>query len=74
VMHTLKADSDLGREGSQAPWSGSNGGSCIQVKQLSGQRVVVSQSTDPDGPAVISSAVAEFTNGVKAGIADFLLV
>lgn len=35
------------------PWSGSNGGACVEAAKLPGGRVAVRQSTDPDGPALI---------------------
>ncbi|MET7440755.1 DUF397 domain-containing protein [Streptomyces sp. NPDC004082] len=66
---------DLGTEGWSKPWSGTNGGSCVEAKPLSGGRVALRQSTDPEGPALIYSRdeMAAFLAGVKSGQADFLI-
>ncbi|RKN35058.1 DUF397 domain-containing protein [Streptomyces hoynatensis] len=66
----------LGQEGWRKPWSGGNGGSCVEVMRLRDGRVALRQSTDPDGPALICSSLEmiRFIEGVKAGAADFLLV
>ncbi|SFK81761.1 DUF397 domain-containing protein [Streptomyces pini] len=66
----------LGSEGWRKPWSGGNGGSCVEAMRLADGRVALRQSTDPDGPALIYAhhAMAGFIRGVKAGEADFLLV
>jgi hypothetical protein len=66
---------DLGCEGWVKPWSGSNGGDCLEAKKLPGGRVALRQSTDPDGPALIlePSEIRAFINGAKAGMADSLL-
>jgi hypothetical protein len=66
----------LGTEGWRKPWSGGNGGSCVEALRLRDGRVALRQSTDPDGPALIWSpqAIATFIRGVKSGQADFLLV
>ncbi|MCG3041442.1 DUF397 domain-containing protein [Streptomyces sp. S1A] len=65
----------LGSEGWHKPWSGGNGGSCVEAMRLADGRVALRQSTDPDGPALIYArhAMAGFIRGVKAGQADFLL-
>ncbi|MFH0241404.1 DUF397 domain-containing protein [Streptomyces sp. HK10] len=65
----------LGSEGWHKPWSGGNGGSCVEAMQLADGRVALRQSTDPDGPALIYArhAMAGFIQSVKAGEADFLL-
>lgn len=65
---------DLGSEGWAKPWS-DNGGSCLEVKKLSGGRVALRQSTDPDGPALIlePGEICAFVDGAKAGLADDLL-
>jgi len=57
------------------PWSGSNGGACLEAAKLSGGRVAVRQSTDPRGPALIFEPheIRAFIEGAKAGKADFLL-
>ncbi|MFF1676100.1 DUF397 domain-containing protein [Streptomyces sp. NPDC058256] len=75
MKHAVDAEKDLGMEGWRKPWSGSNGGNCVEVKILDGGRVALRQSINPDGPALIfpSTSIAEFINGIKAGVADFLL-
>jgi hypothetical protein len=57
------------------PWSGSNGGACLETATLPGGRVAVRQSTDPAGPALIfePGEIRAFIEGAKAGLADFLL-
>ncbi|MEU0808349.1 DUF397 domain-containing protein [Streptomyces sp. NPDC005970] len=66
---------DLGTEGWEKPWSGTNGGTCIEAKKLPDGRVALRQSTDPTGPALIYSRaeVASFLEAAKAGRADFLI-
>lgn len=66
---------DLGDEGWVRPWSGSNGGDCLEAKKLSGGRVALRQSTDPGGPALIllPNEIRAFVTGAKAGLADDLL-
>ncbi|BBC29228.1 putative toxin-antitoxin system, toxin component [Streptomyces graminofaciens] len=66
---------DLGPEGWHKPWSGTNGGSCVEVKRLPDGSVAFRQSTDPDGPALIYSReeMTAFLEGAKAGQADFLI-
>jgi hypothetical protein len=75
MKHVERAASELGAEKWHAPWSGSNGGNCVEVKKLEGDRVALRQSTDPDGPALICPSVefAAFIDGAKSGLADFLL-
>ncbi|MCQ4082427.1 DUF397 domain-containing protein [Streptomyces sp. RB6PN25] len=65
----------LGAEGWHKPWSGGNGGSCVEVMKLGDGRVALRQSTDPEGPALIYSnhEMASFIQGAKDGQADFLL-
>ncbi|WP_236047984.1 DUF397 domain-containing protein [Streptacidiphilus fuscans] len=65
---------DLGDEGWECPWSGPNGGQCVEVKRLPDGRVAVRQSTDPSGPALIYTAeeIGAFVRGAKAGLADHL--
>ncbi|MFI0774372.1 DUF397 domain-containing protein [Streptomyces sp. NPDC021212] len=67
---------DLGSEGWHKPWSGGNGGSCVEAMRLKDGRVALRQSTDPDGPALIytSLEMKSFIQGAKAGEADFLLL
>ncbi|GAA3860537.1 DUF397 domain-containing protein [Streptomyces sp. NPDC003631] len=66
--------SDLGEQGWECPWSGPNGGQCVEAKQLADGRVAVRQSTDPAGPALIYTPqeIAAFVAGVKKGLADHL--
>ncbi|NJP44300.1 DUF397 domain-containing protein [Actinacidiphila epipremni] len=66
---------ELGADGWRKPWSGGNGGSCVEAKKLNDGRVAIRQSTDPDGPALIYSnhEITTFILGAKAGEADFLL-
>ncbi|MFD6425772.1 MULTISPECIES: DUF397 domain-containing protein [unclassified Streptomyces] len=65
----------LGLEGWAKPWSGGNGGNCVETLKLADGRVAVRQSADPDGPALIYSTgeMAAFIQGAKTGQADFLL-
>lgn len=57
------------------PWSGSNGGACVEAAKLPGGRVAVRQSTDPEGPALIfePAEIRAFIEGTREGLADFLL-
>ena len=70
-----RAATELGEAQWQKPWSGSNGGQCVEVKRLPDGRVAMRQSTEPDGPALIytSEEMGAFVAGAKAGQADFLL-
>jgi hypothetical protein len=65
---------ELGELGWEKPWSGPNGGQCVEAKQLTDGRVALRQSTDPGGPALIytSEEISAFVRGVKAGLADHL--
>ncbi|WP_326772597.1 DUF397 domain-containing protein [Streptomyces sp. NBC_01445] len=65
---------NLGEHGWERPWSGPNGGQCVEAKQLADGRVAVRQSTDPAGPALIYTPeeIAAFVRGVKEGLADHL--
>ncbi|MFJ1899297.1 MULTISPECIES: DUF397 domain-containing protein [unclassified Streptomyces] len=65
---------DLGEQGWERPWSGPNGGQCVETKKLADGRVAVRQSTDPAGPALIYAPeeIAAFVRGVKEGLADHL--
>jgi hypothetical protein len=65
----------LGTDGWLKPWSGPNGGDCLEAKKLPGGLVALRQSTDPDGPALIlqPNEIAAFVNGAKNGRADELL-
>ncbi|MFE5859734.1 DUF397 domain-containing protein [Streptomyces virginiae] len=75
MSHVLNAASDLGAEQWLKPWSGTNGGNCVEAKKLGDGRVALRQSTDPDGPALIYTAaeITAFISGAKDGAADFLL-
>jgi hypothetical protein len=66
--------SDLGEQGWECPWSGPNGGQCVEAKQLADGRVALRQSTDPTGPALICAPeeIAAFVHGIKKGLADHL--
>jgi hypothetical protein len=66
---------DLGTEGWHKPWSGTNGGSCVEAKRLPDGSVAVRQSTDPEGPALIYTRdeMLTFLEGAKSGQADFLV-
>ncbi|GAA4762344.1 MULTISPECIES: DUF397 domain-containing protein [Streptomyces] len=66
---------ELGEEGWHKPWSGGNGGNCVETMKLADGRVAVRQSSDPEGPALIytRSEIAAFIQGAKAGKADFLV-
>jgi Domain of unknown function (DUF397) len=66
---------DLGTEGWRKPWSGGNGGSCVEAKRLPDGRVALRQSTDPQGPALVYTVdeMTAFIQGAKAGVADFLI-
>lgn len=65
---------ELGEQGWERPWSGPNGGQCVEAKRLADGRVAVRQSTDPSGPALIYTPqeIAAFVRGVKDGLADHL--
>ena len=66
---------DLGDQDWIKPWSGPNGGDCLEAKKLTGGRVALRQSTDPAGPALIlePNEIRAFISGAKAGLADDLL-
>src|ERR1039457_7253600 len=66
---------DLGAEGWVKPWSGSNGGDCLEARKLPGGQVAMRQSTDPHGPALIlqPNEIRAFVTGAKAWMADALL-
>ena len=66
---------DLGTEGWQKPWSGTNGGSCVEAKRLPDGSVAFRQSRDPEGPALVYSRdeMIAFLRGAKSGQADFLV-
>ncbi|MBO3679274.1 DUF397 domain-containing protein [Streptomyces sp. NEAU-YJ-81] len=74
-IHNGMRASDLGSEGWHKPWSGGNGGNCVEAMRLDDGRVAIRQSTDPDGPALIYTRgeIMAFIEGAKAGEADFLI-
>lgn len=67
---------ELGLEGWSKPWSSTNGGACLEVKRLADGRGALRQSADPGGPALIlePGEIRAFLTGVKAGVADYLLL
>ncbi|MFF9076065.1 DUF397 domain-containing protein [Streptomyces sp. NPDC014872] len=75
MSYVLRANSDLGTGEWVKPWSGTNGGNCVEAKKLPDGRVAVRQSTAPDGPALIYTLgeFSAFVDGAKSGEADFLL-
>ncbi|MFZ3491896.1 DUF397 domain-containing protein [Streptomyces sp. 5.8] len=75
MNYVLNAASELGEEQWLKPWSGTNGGQCVEAKKLGDGNVALRQSTAPDGPALIYTAteISSFIAGAKAGDADFLL-
>ncbi|MGW0899347.1 DUF397 domain-containing protein [Streptomyces goshikiensis] len=75
MSHVLNAASDLGEGQWLKPWSGTNGGNCVEAKKLGDGRVALRQSTEPDGPALIYTAaeITAFISGAKNGAADILL-
>jgi len=64
----------LGPEGWHKPWSGSNGGSCVEVRKLPDGRFAVRQSTDPEGPALVFTQIEldVFAQGWELGQAELL--
>lgn len=66
---------DLGLDGWLKPWSGTNGGDCLEAKKLLDGRVALRQSADPASPALIldPNEIRAFVTGAKSGVADFLL-
>ncbi|MEU0277915.1 DUF397 domain-containing protein [Streptomyces sp. NPDC006195] len=74
IFNGMPAD-ELGTDGWEKPWSGPNGGSCVEAKKVGGEHVAIRQSADPSGPTLIctAAAMADFVAGAKNGLADFLL-
>lgn len=72
---TARPAAEPGNDGWIKPWSGPNGGDCLEARKLPGGRVALRQSTDPAGPAIIlePNEIRAFINGAKAGLADGLL-
>ncbi|WP_026151110.1 DUF397 domain-containing protein [Streptomyces prunicolor] len=75
MSHVLNAAVDLGVEGWECPWSGTNGGQCLEAMDLGDGRIALRQSTDPHGPALIftKAELGAFVSGAKAGKADYLI-
>jgi hypothetical protein len=65
----------LGNVDWRKPWSGSNGGACLEAGKLPGGQIAVRQSTDPAGPVLVfePGEIRAFVEGTKAGLADYLL-
>jgi hypothetical protein len=65
----------LGELGWERPWSGTNGGQCVEAKRLADGRVAVRQSTDAEGPALIFTRdeFSAFVTGAKGGLVDHLI-
>ncbi|MFE2538070.1 DUF397 domain-containing protein [Streptomyces sp. NPDC059371] len=74
-VHNGMSAAGLGTEGWHKPWSGTNGGSCVEAKRLPDGSVALRQSRDPEGPALIwtRDEMAAFIAGAKSGQADFLI-
>ncbi|MEK8169580.1 DUF397 domain-containing protein [Streptomyces sp. M19] len=74
-IHNGMRATDLSRTGWHKPWSGGNGGNCVEALKLEDGRVALRQSADPEGPALIytRSEITAFIQGAKAGHADYLL-
>jgi hypothetical protein len=74
-IHNGMPARELGEQGWEKPWSGPNGGQCVEMKRLADGRVALRQSTDPAGPALIytTDEISAFIEGAKAGLADHLV-
>jgi hypothetical protein len=74
-IHNGMPAGDLGTHGWMKPWSGGNGGNCVEVLKLQDGRIALRQSTDPEGPALLYtvSEMTAFIEAAKTGGADFLL-
>jgi hypothetical protein len=74
-IHNGMPAGDLGTHGWMKPWSGGNGGNCVEVLKLQDGRIALRQSTDPEGPALLYtvSEMTAFIEAAKSGGADFLL-
>jgi hypothetical protein len=53
LNHVSNASRELGADGWHKPWSGHNGGSCVEIKPLPGGQFALRQSTEPEGPALV---------------------
>ena len=74
-IHNGMPATDLGTTGWTKPWSGPNGGSCLEARKLPSGQVALRQSTDPHSPALILEPheIRAFIEGAKTGLADYLL-
>jgi hypothetical protein len=74
-IHNGMPAANLGTHGWMKPWSGGNGGNCVEVLKLQDGRIALRQSTDPEGPALLYtvSEMTAFIEAAKSGGADFLL-
>jgi len=74
-IHNGMPATNLGTHGWMKPWSGGNGGNCVEVLKLQDGRIALRQSTDPEGPALLYtvSEMTAFIEAAKSGGADFLL-
>ncbi|MFJ2262053.1 DUF397 domain-containing protein [Streptomyces sp. NPDC087844] len=75
-IHSGMPAIELGTEGWEKPWSGTNGGSCVEAKRLPDGSVAFRQSKDPHGPALVYTRdeMISFLRGAKSGQADFLVI
>ncbi len=53
MTHIANAGSRLGADDWHKPWSGHNGGACVEIKELADGRFALRQSEDPEGPALV---------------------
>ena len=74
-IHNGMPATDPGPGGWHKPWSGTNGGACLDARKLPGGRVALRQSTNPSSPALIlePADIRAFIHGAKTGLADHLL-
>jgi hypothetical protein len=74
-IHNGMPAASLGADGWSRPWSGTNGGACLEARKLHDGRVALRQSADPASPALIltPAEIGAFIDGAKAGTADYLI-
>ena len=53
VRHIPNAGRRLGTDGWHKPWSGHNGGACVEIKALADGQFALRQSREADGPALV---------------------
>ena len=53
MTHIPNASRDLGADDWHKPWSGHNGGACVEIKSLPDGRFALRQSQEPEGPALL---------------------